>query len=105
MKFLAFILSIIVLALTCVPCTDAEGLTMHSGKNDASITKANCPFGADQRDDCSPFCTCNCCAGFSIHNNITSLSSIEIYTKLQFATYLPANTAEISLPVWQPPRL
>jgi len=58
MKFLAIILSIIVLGLSAAPCIDnikdntLQNIEMsHNGNNDHQ----------NDTDHCSPFCTCQCC--------------------------------------------
>lgn len=102
MKIVAFLLAVLILALSVLPCTDKNSL----GKSaKASIVKATHPQdNAD--DDCSPFCQCSCCANFSIHNQpSTSLAVPFPFQGAKAAGYLSSHLYSVSLPVWQPPQL
>ena len=59
MKFLAFVLSIYVLALNLAPCEDNAGLDIEVK------TEISQAIGDDHQhqeaDLCSPFCICHCC--------------------------------------------
>lgn len=105
MKPIAFILSIMILALSFVPCADKESFGNFSKEKTILIEKHNSPFDTDRLDDCSPFCTCNCCAGFSINHVIASVSNNSFGINSKFSSYLPVGITEVSLPVWQPPQL
>lgn len=104
MKIFAFIMAVLVLVLSCMPCTDGA-----YGLNDP---KANSAFSTSQNqqeeshpDDCSPFCTCNCCASFAIISYYYQIGSLHITSVEKKAVHLPVSLSEISLPIWQPPQL
>jgi len=110
MKFFAVIMAFLVLTLSCLPCAD-DAFAMNIGKvkSDSyrmeAIQQQNQQDNPDHDDACSPFCHCTCCAGFPVNNNSFAVSSLVIFCSKSFASYLPDNTIEVSLPVWQPPRL
>ncbi len=103
MKFLASIMAVIILALSMMPCTDEEAL-MHAGNTSDLAQQAKCPE-QQHSDDCSPLCTCSCCASFfaffqsSNKANLVLQAPAPVYSSLVVST-----TFSIPLPIWQPPR-
>ena len=57
------------------------------------------------KEACTPFCQCTCCAGFSINHTIVSVPAITVPPSKGISSFLPDNIREISLPIWQPPQL
>lgn len=104
MKLLAFILAFLVLTLSVMPCAD-NGNPENEGKVKTELSKADQRQSDQQQDDCSPFCHCTCCAGFSINHFITSVSIIPPYESNELSCFLPSNVRAIALPIWQPPQL
>jgi hypothetical protein len=104
MKLFTFLLAVMVLALSCIPCNDNE-LALDNNKAKAEISKSNQQKEHNNSDSCSPFCICNCCTGFT---NISANYRVTIPVMLMIkkvAAHLPAATSNIALPVWQPPQL
>lgn len=56
-------------------------------------------------DGCSPFCVCNCCAGFTFNFFPYQIDYLDIPLAKNISVYLPVEVKEISLPIWQPPQL
>jgi hypothetical protein len=105
MRSIAFILAIIVLALSFVPCADSS-YSIKSGKVKAELTKGPSQDNdMGHKDACSPFCQCSCCAGFTINHIYKSTDGISILTEKKLFSHLPTDIADISLPIWQPPKL
>ena len=103
MKFLAFIVSILVLAQSVMPCGDKESITSEA-KSKTELTKAN-NQQPDQRDDCSPFCSCSCCAGVAFLAPSMKVSYlIAQMTPVYYGT-ITTHLFRIALPIWQPPQL
>lgn len=102
MKFIAFILGLIILALSVMPCTDAKAM---NGKAKTELTQATHQQGNPLSDACSPFCQCACCVGFSIVKPITSFSIIEPVSPKSYSLFFSSSSKRISLPIWQPPQL
>ena len=92
-----------VLALSCMPCTD-EASDIETANAKTEFAKPVSDQDNNHDDACSPFCYCSCCAGFSINHSIATVASLPICSK-NFSSYLPGNLIEISLPVWQPPKI
>ena len=103
MRSFALIMAFLVLALSIVPCADRDASANDNIKSE--LVKSTQQKGDPQQDDCSPFCHCTCCAGFSFNNNIATISSPAIIILTDFSSFLPANLIERSLPVWQPPKI
>ncbi len=99
MKFLAFIMAFLVLTLSVMPCADT-----NEGKAKNELSKSGHQQKDAQQEDCSPFCTCTCCAGFSINHFIAALSSIPAYEPNLTTSFLSLQTMEVALPIWQPPQ-
>ncbi len=104
MKILAFIMAVIVLTLSCIQCMDFDN-SMGNANVKTVISKSDNSQHHTNTDNCSPFCTCNCCAGFTYKaTDIKIEHTVHASTKL-YAVHLPSSVIEISLPIWQPPQL
>ena len=104
MKLFTFLLAVMVLALSCVPCMD-DTFAANDGKAKAEISKSGQQKEHSNTDACSPFCTCNCCTGFTfvfIHCEVTHPV---LLAPEKITPHLPAEISNIALPVWQPPQL
>ena len=87
-----------------MPCADI-GVAANDSKAKTELAKSNTQKGDTQQDDCSPFCTCNCCAGFSINHFIATITHIPPYESTTKAAHLPSSVLDVALPIWQPPQL
>lgn len=103
MKVFAVFMSFLILGLTVMPCMDAVAFSIEDHKTELS-SQGNCGDHED-RDDCSPFCSCTCCAGSTVINGTVGIASVHIFPAKTYHTYLPTDPTAISRPVWQPPRL
>jgi hypothetical protein len=72
MKYFAFILSFIVLALSANPCIDKP--KDNTTQNSEISQSTNNNNHQNDTDHCSPFCTCQCCQTNFYVSNITSLA-------------------------------
>lgn len=102
MKFLAFIMAILVLALSVMPCADTNAMIDSHPKTE--LTKVSHQHDNHKSDACSPFCHCTCCAGFTI-THFNSSFTIAVPVNKQINSFLPSEVIDITLPVWQPPQL
>ena len=96
-------MAFLVLALSIMPCDDV-GVGANDGKSKTELAKQN-KEKSPQQDDCSPFCICSCCAGFSINHFIASITHIPTYENTTRAAHLPSSVFDVALPIWQPPQL
>lgn len=96
-------MAILVLSLSCLPCGDVNIIVVKEGKAKNELSK--CADGDKHEDDCSPFCHCSCCAGFSIHHQVAVLQqSCPPSASLHASRYIQM-IREVSIPIWQPPQL
>jgi hypothetical protein len=102
-KPFAFIMAVIVLLQSWMPCNDAV-FAIKDVKAGAAISAAPQQDDTEHTDSCSPFCQCACCAGFSLNYTIASVASPFLTSKKVFASYLPDHLIEVSNPIWQPPK-
>ncbi len=104
MKFFAFIMAFLVLALSVMPCADQnDALNDHEQKN--IITKRATSNSHQQADDCSPFCQCSCCAGFSLNQSLAVASQPLLSLSGHQTSFIHSGLFSIALPIWQPPQL
>lgn len=86
------------------PCRDHRALAM--GKAGTQQVHAAVPGSGQEDDDCSPLCTCSCCASVSsmIYVPVVVGAALVPVVK-KFSLYIaPDYNAERSV-VWQPPRI
>ncbi len=102
MKFFAFIMAFLVLALSVMPCADSYAM---DNKEKNEVSKSANQQDEDQQDECSPFCHCTCCAGFSVNHCIAAIATIPIYASNHLSSFLPSDIIGITSPIWQPPQL
>lgn len=100
MKILTFILSLMVMTLSLVPCSDAL--------NDCEAAENSHTHKEDHNDFCTPFCTCYCCGAnvvlsdFSFHK-VSDPVYIPINGKVNshYPSFIPGFYGNI----WQPPKI
>ena len=102
MRLSGFILAIMILTLSLLPCADNEISLREKNRIELSTLPSN--HDNDHKDACSPLCHCYCCSLFSIdltlgYNNFLSFDSNNI------SSFLSEDLISISLPIWQPPKI
>lgn len=102
-KLLTLILSIYIIALACIPCTDATIVI------DNAQTAHHHTDNSDHSDDsCTPFCICSCC-GALIYNFSQTLTFTPTLAFLRITSPTPVFTANLNSiyegSIWQPPQL
>ena len=101
MRYIALILSVVILALSCLPCADADASHMKEHQEISASHEQD----AGHIDTCSPFCLCTCCAALSIHPPLIRVALVIPEHAIHYTSRYIAAFNEVSLPVWQPPRL
>lgn len=105
MRFLASILALLILALSCMPCADIDAMSTNQTAVVHEVTHGG-DQNSEHKDLCSPFCHCSCCTSFSIVNVPVRLPEhIIILESRNYTDYVSVRVTEIALPVWQPPQL
>ena len=109
MRFICFILSFYFLALSTVSCKDIaedncvkEEIVCGDNVNDDCSSSA-CEDGSNKPDGCSPFCTCNCCTGFTVSVKYFSLQKPEWPLKHKTFFYTE-DLPSVESSIWQPPK-
>jgi hypothetical protein len=104
MKFFAFIMAILVLALSIMPCADGA-IAMNQTEIKTEISKTTHQHDVPNHDICSPFCHCACCSAVTVIPFISIINTELAISDKTKAAFLPSQVIDITLPVWQPPQL
>lgn len=100
-KFLAVILSIVILAFSTTACADEPDV--HAAGHVAhEITDAGSHH--THTDFCSPLCACGCCAAPVIVAVGYFIPTLTAHSAHLFSEMPAGQTADVSLAVWQPPQ-
>ena len=104
MKWLALLLSVFMIVISCIPCADAApevSMLAQTTIQEKSDSDNHTPAA----DLCSPLCICNCCAGFALQITLqkTSLPVFKVITPAP--VHQPVALLNPSFSIWQPPRL
>lgn len=104
MKIFGYILAFLVLALSCLPCADKDMSIDAKNVKHELVKKVNNPENGEE-DNCSPFCQCACCPGFSIINPLVASDLSIDHLNKHFPAPISSKQIGIPLPIWQPPQL
>ncbi|WP_220761415.1 DUF6660 family protein [Flavobacterium sp. UMI-01] len=106
MKILRIILSIYIIALSCMPCADAAyGI---EEKNHIVQSDENSASDHHLEDNCSPFCVCSCCHCMGLYkfNDFTKdLLTINLFVERNTVAYTTTLFSNFQNAIWQPPQL
>ena len=104
MRLIAVIFSMYVIMLTAIPCIDRYYDANQVDKTELTHENQDSHHHSDS-DNCSPFCTCNCCAtAVIIQPMMVKLTCFSFIQK----QYFPVTSVFISDPlanIWQPPKI
>ena len=103
MKFVAFILSIYILALNFTPCED-NVLEGNEVKIEIS-QNIDVDHSHADLDLCSPFCQCHCCHIHATYFNLVNLTSTSTQISTEVFTYFENLGTDIPNTILQPPRV
>jgi len=103
-KAIILVLNCYILFLSLLGCKDKEEFAMAPSST-ASIS-LHSPGTLEQEDDCPPFCTCACCG---VNKTVPSFElqtqPVNSVIPKRFSLYHISFPKEISLSIWQPPKL
>ena len=106
MKLFSIIISIYIIALSCLPCADMEVNSL--AHTTTKFTANHEDHSHDKENDlCSPFCICSCCG-----SQVVSLFHIDAINfpilfkgiKTQLPTYKSVFASNFYGSIWQPPQ-
>lgn len=100
MKILALILSVYVIALTAMPCSD-DGVVDNKSLNIEVVQQSQ--THSEDIDLCSPFCFCNCCQTLA-QPSLYSISQIAVLTDKLTLPSMVQNEKEGIISFWRPPK-
>ena len=102
MKLFHILLSVYILALSSLSCTDAD--ISHAGKNVSEISIAQ-PSDSHEDESCSPFCICACCGSVAVHFSEKAPVKHQGFNFNKYFLSQESDVIDISSPVWQPPKI
>jgi len=101
MKFLIALFSLYILTLSCVPCSCED----DCAESEISTTATN--DHQQEKDFCTPFCTCSCCHIMATTlklNPLTPKATVFNQSEKLFETDQRFSSYN-NRPIWQPPQL
>jgi hypothetical protein len=102
MKHIACILSIYLLVLTLMPCMDVHA---HDSLLKEEINQTTTDNRHHDFDQCSPFCTCDCCATHVIRKeNVIHFDFAPIPQKC-VTEYASNYVSSTYASIWHPPKI
>ena len=106
MRFITFILSIYVLALSVVSCADDIESHSDGDKVEVSVSQDEHNHSENCTDFCSPFCSCACCGSVVTlaANTLLTDASVNQLPKYLFR-YSFDYSFNYNIGVWRPPNL
>lgn len=104
-KAIAIIMSILMLSLLGVPCSDS--ISLQDSKIENSTPHDHKSSSTDH-DNCSPLCVCNCCKSLTVYA-FNSIDLAELLMPQFFDASYPLLDEKMFpatvLDIWQPPQL
>ncbi|APG65916.1 MULTISPECIES: DUF6660 family protein [Tenacibaculum] len=102
MKYLAFILSIYILALNLAPCEDYAALDNEVQTEISQVTDSD--HQHQDSDLCSPFCICQCCHISAIDFKFVDVNINISYISTKDFFYQNGTEKDFTTSILQPPR-
>jgi hypothetical protein len=104
MKLLFTALGIFLLYLSCIPCSDNEEC------NDKVATQLSSAEQhknhSHEKETCTPFCTCSCCAISAFSSPLTRIVVIDMGDhSVKHPLFNVSIHAEAHYSIWQPPKV
>lgn len=106
MKIISYILSVYLLVLSLVPCSDSMVFIHSECEANTELVDSNKNHSDHEHEDlCTPFCICACCG--SVAAMPTILDYIGIFTKISTPCIYISLTIffDYSKGLWHPPAL
>jgi len=100
MRFLALLFSMYILLLTSLSCAEMKEKD-HAQNVPVSQRSSN----HDNCSECSPFCTCNCCATPMVCQMDLVVFKVSILVRKHETNYPTLFVTQRSGDIWQPPQL
>jgi hypothetical protein len=101
MKVFHILLSVYILVLSSLACSDMEATT--SKNETAQISSSHTT--SHEEEACSPLCICACCGSLAVHSSERIQQKPQEIIFQNFSPVEEKSVIDISLSVWQPPKL
>ena len=105
MRFFAFIMASLVMALSILPCADAANEKKANNSQSSLVLHQDYKNDQKKKDNCTPFCTCSCCSFSSYFSPLSKSQGTKIFQAEKYSFYDVAFNAEVHYSIWQPPKL
>lgn len=108
MRVFAFIMSLYMLCIACLPCNDMhdDALTTTSGQQQLAPNDHHDHDHEHSLDFCSPFCVCSCCSVHLIPLSASKISFLQLAFFSQEHALQNVSLSSLTLsPIWQPPQI
>ena len=104
MKFVSFIFAIHFSLLAVMPCSDKDNCIGNGKTTISCISENHCQDNEHRDGPCSPLCMCHCCGGVAliVHSKYIKFISFPIR---QNSIYPESFISEVSISIWQPPKV
>ena len=103
MKLAALFLAVLGLALSLIPCRDANAAEKQ--EKTVQVFAQDCNDNDSHTGDCSPLCICGCCSMQSMPSLFFFTGQIPKQISPYSYSAYQERLFEVSLPIWQPPQL
>jgi hypothetical protein len=92
------------LSLSCFACNDSEECNVQEDAK-ISVTDNHQQHNHDS-ENCTPFCTCSCCAVSTFYSNAakTNTSNV-VFISAKYPLYNIAFNTDVYYSIWQPPKI
>jgi hypothetical protein len=101
-KYFCFVLSVFVIFLSVKPCcqdNDCYGKYAVEKRQQKDTNNKDC-------QGCSPFFSCGTCSGFVVSKPVNIIAALIPEPQIEhFANYRQPFIKQVSLAIWQPPKL
>ncbi|HMS66525.1 MAG: hypothetical protein IPL23_27325 [Saprospiraceae bacterium] len=106
MKIFTFILSIYILVLSIVPCTDGIGYYIDYELPQQPMDQQSHDHSNQNQDHCSPFCICACCSSLVIIPLTHEMAQIKFDLSASYLHHYTFDyTFDYNKGVWHPPSI
>ena len=104
LRLLFFILTGLMLWMSCLPCADSRSCDETSSVTNA--VNANTQQHHHDSESCTPFCSCSCCSLPILFTSFTKENiNKPVSPSLKFPLFNISLIAEAHYSIWQPPQL
>ncbi|MHA8084199.1 DUF6660 family protein [Aquirufa antheringensis] len=103
MKFFAFIMSIYLLVLSCLPCIDRQERNVMAEQKISATTQQQQHQTGDEA--CTPFCTCSHCPASAFYQPLALYKMPKmLFQSVKFRYKVDFNSYDFHS-IWQPPKI